>query len=85
MKVFIVLVDMYMKCFFFEEVYVVFFRILRKDVVFWVVLISGFILNGMVYRLVEEFFKMLFENNMRFDFIFMVKVFKLCLDLGFFE
>ncbi|CAN6981122.1 unnamed protein product [Brassica oleracea var. botrytis] len=65
--------------------YAVFSRIPKKDVVSWVALISGFTLNGMAHRSVEEFSKMLLENNTRPDSILMVKVLKACSDLGFLE
>ncbi|CAG7881906.1 unnamed protein product [Brassica rapa] len=65
--------------------YAVFSRIPKKDVVSWVALISGFTLNGMAHRSVEEFSKMLLENNTRPDSILMVKVLKSCSDLGFLE
>lgn len=84
-KVSTALVDMYMKCFSPEEAYAVFSRIPKKDVVSWVALISGFTLNGMAHRSVEEFSKMLLENNTRPDSILMVKVLKACSDLGFLE
>ncbi|CAH8385696.1 unnamed protein product [Eruca vesicaria subsp. sativa] len=84
-KVSTALVDMYMKCFSPEEAYAVFSRIPKKDVVSWVALISGFTLNGMAHRSVEEFSKMLVEYNTRPDAILMVKVLKSCSDLGFLE
>jgi len=84
-KVSTALVDMYMKCFSPEEAYAVFSRIPRKDVVSWVALISGFTLNGMAHRSIEEFSIMLLENNTRPDAILMVKVLGSCSELGFLE
>ncbi|KAG7629650.1 Pentatricopeptide repeat [Arabidopsis suecica] len=84
-KVSTALVDMYMKCFSPEEAYAVFSRIPRKDVVSWVALISGFTLNGMAHRSIEEFSIMLLENNTRADAILMVKVLGSCSELGFLE
>lgn len=84
-KVSTALVDMYMKCFSPEEAYAVFSRIPKKDVVCWVALISGFTSNGMAQRSIEEFSKMLLENNTRPDAILMVKVLGSCSELGFLE
>lgn len=85
LKVSTALVDMYMKCFSPEEAYVVFSMIPKKDVVSWVALISGFTLNGMAHRSIEEFSVMLLENNTRPDAILMVKVLGSCSELGFLE
>ncbi|XP_020887461.1 putative pentatricopeptide repeat-containing protein At3g01580 [Arabidopsis lyrata subsp. lyrata] len=82
-KVSTALVDMYMKCFSPEEAYAVFSRIPKKDVVSWVALISGFTLNGMAHRSIEEFSIMLLENNTRPDAILMLKVLGSCSELGF--
>ncbi|CAH8258922.1 unnamed protein product [Arabidopsis lyrata] len=84
-KVSTALVDMYMKCFSPEEAYAVFSRIPKKDVVSWVALISGFTLNGMAHRSIEEFSIMLLENNTRPDAILMLKVLGSCSELGFLE
>ncbi|XP_019098193.1 PREDICTED: putative pentatricopeptide repeat-containing protein At3g01580 [Camelina sativa] len=84
-KVSTALVDMYMKCFSPDEAYSVFSMIPRKDVVSWVALISGFTLNGMAHRSIEEFSMMLLANNTRPDAILMVKILGSCSELGFLE
>ncbi|XP_052196742.1 putative pentatricopeptide repeat-containing protein At3g01580 [Diospyros lotus] len=76
-----VLIDMYMKCSSPDEAFDMFKRMPEKDVVSWVVMLSGYVHNGMACKAMQAFCLML-SSEIQPDSIAMVKILAACSELG---
>lgn len=73
---------MYVKCGCIEIVLEVFYEIKERDVVFWILFIYGFVMNGMLRRVMDLYYEME-RVGVRLDDIIFVVVLIVCNYGGF--
>ncbi|XAR64684.1 hypothetical protein NMG60_11008460 [Bertholletia excelsa] len=75
------LMNMYIKCSSPDEAFDIFQRMPNKDVISWVVLLSGYVQNGMAQKAMWVFCQML-SNEIQADSFAVVKILTACSELG---